>query len=68
MIRGSGSAAGHDRRAREPGHPLVADAHGGVAEPAILLKPEWRCAIGPGERQAENACGEAPRAERARKR
>ena len=52
---GCASPAGvaeHDGGAGEPGQALVADADGGVAPPAVLLQPERRRAVGPGERQA----------------
>ena len=63
-MRQSGIARRHDRGAGEPGQSFVAERAGRVAPPAVLLQPERRCAVGPGERQPEDGGAEHPGAER----
>ena len=57
--------AEHQHGAGDPGQPLVAETHGGVPIPAVLLEPDRGRAIGPGQRQGQGGGGYHPGAQHA---
>ena len=53
-----GHGARHHGGGREPRQALVTERNHGIAPPAVLLQPDRRCAVGPGQQQPEHGGGE----------